>query len=83
MVESFWTRLTSPITGLAGGTWEGMKESPSLNPFSETFETIDTIKLSLGAIVVILVIVAGVYVLSNVLIMAASSKAAYKSMRGK
>ena len=83
MVESFWTRLTSPVTGLAGGTYKEMKAQPSFNPFSEEFGSLSKIKWGIGAIVVILIVVAVVYVGSQLLIAGTATKTAYRSVRKK
>ena len=83
MVESLWIRLTSPITAVIGGTWEGMKKRPSLNPFSEAFDTGSKLKLGIGAIVVILAIIAFIYIATVGLTAAASMKTSYKTLRGK
>jgi len=83
MVESFLTRITSPVTALARGTWEGTTKRASLNPFSESFRTTDKIKWGIGAVVVILAIVAAFYVLNQVMVMGASTKKAYRSVKRK
>lgn len=81
MVESLWIRLTSPITAVTRGTWEGMKKRPSLNPFSDTFDTGSKLKLGIGAIIVILAIIAFIYVATVGLTTAASAKRTYKELK--
>lgn len=53
MVESFWTRLTSPFTGLIGGTYEQMGKR-DWNPLKgdwNPFSGFDQIKIAVGLVV--------------------------------
>ena len=71
MAENIFTRLTSPLTGLAGGTWTEMKKSPSFNPFSKTFGSLSKIKLGIGAIIVLIVVIAVAVVITKITVITA------------